>query len=200
MNALIAQFREKLSPTAAYGLVVLAFLFGLMAVDPVHQRVVQAKTDSEFAARELAKLNTIENTDLWSQRAEASGAALQQWQSVKWDGETVGVLAAKIQQELIQIAQDIGLRNPQISVGNELIEVDGETIMRFSLAGAASDNTAPIELLLKTSDLQKSMVFTEVTADFFQGRSLIRLSGLALVQVAGRAGGTEPANRPGAAQ
>ncbi|MDQ7018987.1 MAG: hypothetical protein Q9M33_07455 [Robiginitomaculum sp.] len=188
MNALgTILTKVKISTHAAYGLVVLAVLLGTVMLGHVRDYATQAKTETEYAARELSKLNSIKNSDLWEQRAQESAIALKEWQSVKWQGETVGVLAAKIQQELMKQASKVKLRNPRINVGSEIIEVDGETIMRFSLSGTASSKSAVPELLLAMAEGEKKLVVDEAIADFYlDRRSIIRLSGLAIVQVINR--------------
>ncbi|PHS29124.1 MAG: hypothetical protein COA85_02010 [Robiginitomaculum sp.] len=184
MNISLKLLMGRLSTNAAYGLVVLFILLGLLAVSKIEERVTQIRTDAEFASRELAKLNSIKNSDVWKTRASESANALKTWQETRWQGETVGVLAAKIQQKLIQITEEVELKNSTISVGNELIEVNGETIMRFSLSGVSFQETAPIDVLLAAAGGKKILIIDEVVADFHQGqRNLIRLSGLALVHV-----------------
>jgi hypothetical protein len=184
MNAVFAMFKDKISTNAAYGLVLLVVLLGAVALGHVRDFAIQAKTNTEYASRELSKLNSIKNSDLWENRARESAVVLKEWQDTKWQGETVGVLAAKIQQELLKLAAKIKLQNPRINVGNELIEVDGETIMRFSLSGTASSKDAFVKLLLDMSEGEKKMIVDEAIADFFQERRVtIRLSGLAMVNL-----------------
>jgi len=184
MNISLQSLMGKLSTKAAYGLVVLFILLGLLAVSKINEHLAQIKTDAEFASRELAKLNSIKNSDVWKTRANESTKALEAWKETKWQGETVGVLAAKIQQKLIHIAEAVELKNSTINVGNELIEVNGETIMRFSLTGVSKHKTAPIDVLLAAADGEKILIIDEVVADFHQSqRNVIRLSGLALVHI-----------------
>ena len=180
----MALFKDKMTTSSAYGLVVLAILLGLVGVGNVRDQVVLAKNDAHYAARELAKLNAIKKSDVWSERVESSAKAKEAWENTRWQGETVGVLAAKIQQELITLADKAQLRKPQVKVSNELIEIDGETIMRFSLSGSTADHFATIKLLLAIAGEDKKIIVDDVVANFFTGnRSLIRLSGLAIVQV-----------------
>lgn len=187
MNAVHAILKDKISTNALYGLVLLVALLAAVVLGHARDFVVQAKTNTEYASRELSKLNSIKNSDLWEKRAKDSAITLKQWQDTKWQGETVGVLAAKIQQELLKLADEVKLRDPRINVGSELIEVDGETIMRFSLSGTAPEKSALVELLLAMADGEKKIIVDEAIADFYQGnRSIIRLSGLAMVNVINR--------------
>ncbi len=194
MNAQSSFLKGGISSNAAYGLVLLFALLAIVIAGTVREKVLQTRTNAEYAGRELAKLNSIDNSDLWAKRADKSQKALKQWQASVWEGETVGVLAAKIQQRLIVLASDMGLENSQITVGNELINIDGQTVMRFSLTGTSSGNAKPIEILLAIAKNQKTLIVDEITADFYQGqRSLVRLSGLAIVNL-GRSGAKQGAN------
>ncbi len=189
MKTFVDMLKEKVSTRAAYGIVVLILILGMVAMGTVREHVEQVRTDTEFAARELAKINTIENSDLWAKRAQVSHDALNKWQQTKWQGETVGVVAAKIQQKLIQLAEKLNMDSPQINVGNELIDFGGEIIMRFSISGASADSEAPIELLLALAENDKTIIIENVVADFYQGqRSMIRLSGMALVSISSNPG------------
>jgi len=184
MNALGTMSKIKITNNAAYGLVMLAILLGAVMLGHVRDYVMQAKTETEYASRELSKLNSIKNSDLWKKRARESAVALKEWESAKWQGETVGVLAAKIQQELINQANKVKLKSPRINVGSEIIDVGGETIMRFSLTGTAANKPALVELLLAMAEGKNKLIIDEAIVDFYQNRrSLIRLSGLAIVHV-----------------
>ncbi|PHS27962.1 MAG: hypothetical protein COA84_02910 [Robiginitomaculum sp.] len=184
MSALLSLFKDKLTTNAAYGLVVLGTLLGMLFLSNLYEFVVQVQTNALYAERELAKLNTIKKSDVWSQRVEESENAKKAWENTKLQGETVGVLAAKIQQKLITLSEGVSMMNPQIRVNNELIEVDGQTIMRFSLSGTLPRHFPPIDLLLALAEEDKRIIVDEVVTDFYKGnRSLIRLSGMAIVHI-----------------
>ena len=184
MKALIVSLKDKMTTSSAYGLVVLGILLGLVVLGHVRDQVVQAKGNAGYAARELARLNTIKKSDVWSERVLESARAKRAWEETKWKGETVGVVAAQIQQELIKLAAQVKLTSPQVKVANELIKVDGETIMRFSLSGAASEKFSMMDLLLGIASEDKRIIVDDVIVNYFSGnRSLIRMSGLAIVEV-----------------
>ncbi len=184
MSALSGFFKDKISTNAAYGLVLLAGLLALALNSNIRDRVVQAKTDTAYAARELAKLNAIKDGDEWAAREKESAIALEKWQATEWQGETVGVLAATLQQVLIQYVEDLGMENPRINVSNELIDIDGKAIMRFSLSGTTDTHSAPIELLLEMANAKKRIIVDEVITDFFSAeRALVRVSGLVIVRI-----------------
>jgi hypothetical protein len=185
MNALRERFKGKISTNAAYGMVLLAFLLGMVLLGTLREQVMQARTNTQYAKRELAKLNSINKTDVWAKRAKQSADVLQEWQNTSWQGETVGVLAATIQQSLIGIADKLDLQNAQINVGNELINIDGTTIMRYSLSGIFSDESKTMELLVAQAAGVNKLIVDEVVFDYYMaGRSQVRLSGLAVVRIA----------------
>jgi hypothetical protein len=185
MNALGERFKGNISTNAAYGMVLLVFLLGMILLGSMREQVMQARTNTQYAERELAKLNSINKTDVWAKRAKQSADVLQEWQNTSWQGETVGVLAATIQQSLIGIADELGLQNAQINVGNELINVGGATIMRYSLSGIFSDESKTMELLIAQAAGVNKLIVDEVMFDYYTaGRSQVRLSGLAVVRIA----------------
>ena len=181
----------EMSPLAAYGLVAIALIFGVLGLEKfsatenrLAQKVITAQT-------ELATLSAIGETDHWDTRLLESTKAREHIQSEIWQGNTGGVIAAEVQQALRGIAAKNKFTSVQIRVDPDPIEIDGVTVINFEFRGQAPTSKALANYFEDLALGAKLMIVDEMSfAQSIRERRppRVNFAGIAPVQIAPNGG------------
>jgi len=127
---------SKLSPLAAYGVVILAAIILYMIVENLNTRV-QIKADAvEEAQVELITLDQLKASTVWEERLLVSEKIKTNAEKTVWSGPTEGVISATLEQYLRDVSGAENLRNLKVTTDPEPVTINDIDTISFEVSGA----------------------------------------------------------------
>lgn len=162
MQALLERYNLKVTPLVAYGLVVLFLVMGLLGLERFN--FAQADLEARLTSREsqLARLNAIKDTDIWSDRLSTSLVLKEKTNDKLWSGSTSGVVAAQLQKTLSAISEQHDVKNLTITVDPEADDVDGIEILRFDFSGRLASGKDTIDFYGDLARYEQAIIISEM--------------------------------------
>lgn len=197
MVAFVERLKSESSPLALYGLIFLACVLSVLALDTFSNAAQKQRAKLKSAQAELAALYQVKETDFWEDRLEKSLLLRQASENAVWSGNTAGVISANFQQAFQQIIQPYPHQQLRIRINPEVETVNELTVLTYdvSVLLTASDHVA--DVLAAVASYPKTIIIldSDITLDP-RGKRLSRLtlSGVLPVNMTPPAAADSPRN------
>lgn len=153
---------DDVTPRVRYGLVILAALFVALGVSRWSDRLDDRRSEVETLEYRLAELNALRGTDIWTDRLAISETMTDMARARMWTGDSPGVIAAEIDQQIRAVAMLYEVENIRISVDPSTTDVGDLQIMSFQFAGNARPQTTPLPLIMRLAGTEKAIFVEDV--------------------------------------
>lgn len=169
---------SKLSPLAAYGVVILAAIILYMIVENLNTRV-QIKADAvEEAQVELITLDQLKASTVWEERLLVSEKIKTNAEKTVWSGPTEGVISATLEQYLRDVSGAENLRNLKVTTDPEPVTINDIDTISFEVSGAIPATLSPVKIVADLALSERRIFIKETSFTLSGGRS--RLSSFSI--------------------
>lgn len=161
VRRLAARLQSELSPTAQYGLIILASLLWGYFLLIFSEAYGQQKALAERQADTLAMLADGDAESVWIERQKEAERFLDQWQSRVWRATSPGVGAAEIEIKLRDLVQSNLGDALQIEVSPTPSQLRGVQYLNFVLSGRIPAGRVH-ELLVELGSSRQILAVTDL--------------------------------------
>jgi hypothetical protein len=191
----LKQMNLDITPLVAYGLVMLAGIVFWLGLVTMGEAVQSVKIRAQDSRQRLADLTQINATNVWEERLALAEELNTQTQNSIWSGATYGVIAARAEQGLAAIAQQLDVEKPLISVTPDVDTIDGVDFLGYNFRGMVEDGEAFVKTLQAFTDNPQRLIIHEMAVPFHDNRSsLLIISGRFPIKI------TQPTSQEGTDQ
>ena len=127
----------EMTPLSAYGLLLIVCVIGFVGLEKFSDAETNMARRVIAAQTELATLSAIKQTKHWPERLAQSAKEKDVLQSQVWQGQTVGLIAAEVQQNLRELSARLDFDQVKINVYPEAVDIDGIKVLNFNMTGKA---------------------------------------------------------------
>ncbi len=159
----------EITPLAAYGLTVLAFIVAWLGTQHLSEATMARKVKAQEARLELAQLEQIQGTDIWAKRFEISEQFHENAQQKIWTGATNGVIDASLQQSLRAIAGAANMTSVQLDIAPP-DTIDTVDFMQFTMSGLIPDGERVIDVLSALTKNTPHIIAMDMSVTIRQNR------------------------------
>lgn len=197
MVALIERLKSESSPLALYGLIFLACVLCILALDTLSNAAQKKQETLKSAKAELAALYQVKETDFWQGRLETSLLLRQASDKAVWSGNTAGVISANFQQTFQQIVQPYPNQQLRIRINPEVETVNDLTVLTYDVSVLLTASEYVADVLAAVAAYPKTIIIldSDITLDPRGERlSRLTLSGVLPVNITPPAATDSPGN------
>ncbi|HFB55299.1 MAG TPA: hypothetical protein ENJ46_05190 [Hellea balneolensis] len=195
MKKYLKKINLEITPLVAYGLVALMAIIFWLGLVTMKDSVQGVKARAQDSRQRLADLTQIKATNVWEERLAVAQKLNAQTQSSIWSGATYGVIAARAEQGLATIAQQLNIEKPLISVTPDADSIDGVDFLGYNFRGMVEDGEGFVKTLQAFTDSPQRLIIHELAIPFHDNRpSLLIVSGRFPIKI------TQPSSPDGGEQ
>lgn len=171
---------QGISERTKYAIVLLLALLAIYATARLQEAAAAAMAESERARQSFNRVaGGVLDAD-WSRRAALASQIRSEWDGRFWDGETPGLVAARVQSALSGIAAPFNLSRASINVDPTLVETGPGVSIRFRVTARTNDVASAVDLLTAIAAHPQYLIVDDVTFRvIFGGQGQIVISGVA---------------------
>jgi len=170
----------SLSRLAQYGLIVLPALLLLTQLLDLSARVDELKEERTALERQLGEYGDGLDLERWQARQVETQAAMADWQSLRWQGDTPGIIQSQIRATLENIGQRALLESQSTNIDPNPIDLPTGPALRVTMNGASSDGVDVVKALGDLAGLRPVLQITDLNINIAEDQSArFRLQALA---------------------
>jgi len=181
----------NITPIVAYVFVFFTVIMGALALEQISKAGSTLQEKVAAAQNELAILDRIKDTDIWEDRLALSLEIKSEAETKIWTGDTTGVIAARLQQTLRNIAKANNIKNIRLRVDPEPSQVEFLEILAFDFQGHAAETRTLIDILSTMANHPQTLLIKEATiVNSVRARppTLIKFSGFVPIRITPKSG------------
>lgn len=176
---------SSVAPRTQYALIALVFVGGIAALFSVGDSVAVMRGEHDVLAKRLAQYGDGIDVSVWGERVDASSQANEAWQSLYWQGDKSGIIAAQIRTALSDIGQRALLERTSIDVDPIAVDLGTVQALRFQMIGRSSDAVDIVNALSAIAASRPALTAKDLSFNVREDDSgAFTVSGLAYINLA----------------
>jgi len=165
----------SISTREQYLIVILLAIFLLFVAFRTGEITADARAELRQLSVDAARAGDGIDKTLWQERAKLASDWAMSWETASWKSQSVGIIQAKVQRRLLEIATEAGITSMNIEVDRAPIAVNGSDLLRFRLTGIPLYKDSMAGFLAGITANPKRLIIDE-TAIFFKAGDAGRVS------------------------
>ena len=173
-----------IAPRTQYAIIALIFTGAIAALFSVSDKVAVMRSEHDVLAKRLAQYGDGIDVPLWQARVAASSTANTAWQSLYWEGDKSGIIAAQIRTALSDIGQRALLERTSIDVDPIAVDIGPIKALRFQMIGRSSDAIDIVNALSAIAATRPALTAKDLSFNVREDDSgAFTVSGLAYIKL-----------------